>query len=173
MAKNTPHRRKGKPANSNYETTDEIIARECVEKLNHLMKAYEIEDGDYFSLALHLAIDHVPRFRPAGFKLKHGDYGAVVRDNKGGRPTNWTAEQLDALVVDVDTAKKKYDLPTDQAALEHITKSGKWARPANRNSNKWIKTLKNLIATHRKVQRGRDDLIAMLEEIKRQTNPEN
>jgi hypothetical protein len=164
---------KKKPVNATDETLDEIVAGECVEKLNHLMKTYGIEDGDYFSLALRLAIDHVPHFRPAGFKLQHEDYGAVVRDTTGGRPKSWTAGRLDALVVDVDTAKRKYGLPTDEDALKYITKRGKWARPANRDPDKWVKTLKNLLATHRKVQRGLDDLIAMLEEIKRQTNPGN
>ena len=67
MAKKKPHRRKSNPA-SNDETIGETIARECAEKLNHLMKTYEIEDGNYFSLALRLAIDHVPHFRPVGFK---------------------------------------------------------------------------------------------------------
>ena len=80
----------------------------------------------------------------------------MVRDTKGGRPTSWTAEQLDALVIEVDTAKKKYGLShRARDALKHITKSGKWARPANRDPEKWVKTLKNLTATHRKVQRGR------------------
>ena len=163
---------KKKPANTTYETLDEIVARECVEKLSHLMKMYGIEDGDYFSLALRLALDHVPRFRPAEFKLQHGDYGAVVRDTKGGRPTRWKTEELDALVVDVDAAKKLYKLSTAEDALKHITKTGKWARPATRDLDKWVKTLKNLIASHREFQRCFDDLTARLEELQRQTNPE-
>ena len=69
MVKKKPHRRKSNPA-SNDETIGETIARECAEKLNHLMKAYEIEDGDYFSLALRLAIDHVPHFRTRIHKNK-------------------------------------------------------------------------------------------------------
>jgi hypothetical protein len=174
MVKEKPRRRRGKPANSNYEAIGETIARECVEKLNNLMKEYGIVEGDYLSLALRLAIDHVPHFRPPRFKLQHKTWGAVVRDTKGGRPIQWTAEQLDALVVEVDTVKKKYNLSTDEAALRHITKSGKWARLANRDPDKWIKTLKNLIAARRKIQRGADELFARLEEIERaDPNPEN
>jgi hypothetical protein len=171
-------KRKGKPANSNDETIGEIIAKECDEKLARLMKEYGIEEGDYRGLALRLALDHIPHFEPPGFKLQHETWGAVVRDTKGGAPTKWTVEQLDALVAEVDTAKKNYNLPTDEAALRHITKSGRWARPQNSDTGQWIKTLKNLMAAHRKVQRevqrGLDDLTARLEELQRQgPNPEN
>ena len=44
---------------------------------------------------------------PAALKLKHGDWGAVVRDGKGGRPDHWTAERLDELLGDVDNAKRQ------------------------------------------------------------------
>jgi hypothetical protein len=148
------------------------IPKEYVERLGCLMAEYGIEEGDYFGLALRLAIDHVPGFEPAPLKLKHGTWGAVVRDNKGGRPTNWTLEQLDALVTDVDNAKKKYNFSTDEDALKHIAKSGKWARFAHRDPDKRIKTLKNLIGRARKIQSGVDDLFARLEEIRRE-NPEN
>ena len=49
---------------------------EYAEKLERLMADYGIEAGDYLSLALQLAIDYVPGFRPAQLRLEHGDYGA-------------------------------------------------------------------------------------------------
>ena len=112
---------------------------------------------------------------PTKLKLRHGTWGAVVPDN-GGRPTNWTIEQLDALMADVDDAKRRFNLSTDDGALKHITKNGKWARPPNRDQNKWIKTLKNLLGAARKIERetkpGVDALFARLEELRRE-NPEN
>ena len=48
------------------------------------------------------------------------------------------------------TPSAKYDLRTDEEALKHITKNGKWSRSANRDAGKWIKTLRNLVAAARK-----------------------
>jgi hypothetical protein len=144
---------------------------ENIEKLHQLMKRWGISDGDYLGLALRLAKDH-PSFRPASFKLKHGDYGAVVRANKGGRPTEWTPDKLDQLLTDVDAAKKKFPGSTDEEALRIITQKGKWARPPNRDQNKWIKDLKNTLANARRINRDVNRLLERLEEIRRE-NPGN
>ena len=163
------------PVNRKSETVNDLLqnaaAEECAEKLERRMKDYGIEEGDYFSLALRLAIDHVSGFRPAQYKLQNGDFGAVVRDTKGGRPPSWTAERFDALMVAVDDAKRRYKLSTDDDALKYITRTGKWARPANRDQDKWIKTLKNSLGRARKIQCGVDDLLYGLKKFS--ANPEN
>jgi hypothetical protein len=53
--------------------------------LDRYMDDYGIETGDYFNLARRLAIDYVPGF--PRFKLEHGDYGKVMRDKGGAKPT--------------------------------------------------------------------------------------
>jgi hypothetical protein len=129
------------------------------------MEDYGIEADDYFSLALQLAIDYVPRFPK--FKLKHGTYGKVMRD-KGGRRTYWTPDKLDALATDVDRIKKKYKFSTDDDAIKHLTRAGKWARQSGRDADKWRKTLKNALAQARTIQRETNRLLAGLS-----PNPEN
>ena len=56
----------------------DVVTKASIEALERLMQAYGIEAGDYLSLALRLASDHVPGF--PRFKLQHGDYGKVMRD---------------------------------------------------------------------------------------------
>jgi hypothetical protein len=152
-------------------TVKNELAKEDVEKLDRLLVRYGIKQGDYRSLALRLANDHIRGFRAAPLKLKHGDYGAVVRD-KGGRLTDWTPEKLAELAAAVDEAKRKYGLSTDDVALRHIAKSGKWARSSNRGLDQWIKTLKNTLSIARRFQRDFNDLLEKVEELKRE-NPEN
>ena len=56
----------------------DVVTKASIEALERLRQAYGIEAGDYLSLALRLASDHVPGF--PRFKLQHGDYGKVMRD---------------------------------------------------------------------------------------------
>ena len=148
---------------------------EFAEKLERLMAYYGIEAGDYCSLALQLAIDFVPGFRPAPFRLEHGDYGAVIPGDKKGRPRKWNMERRDALIMAVDNVKKEHGLTKDHDAILHLAQHGEWAGPANRDLNKQIKTLKNALANARRsqrdTQRGLDQLLELLEAIKRD-NPE-
>lgn len=145
----------------------EIITDLSVDALNALAQYYGVPAGDYFSLALQLAINYVPGF--PRFKLKHGTYGAVVRD-KGGRPTEWTPEQLDELITDVDRAKKQHGFATDDEALRHLTQ--KWARPPRQDDlSKWVKQLKNKLGRARRIRRVVDELQGLAEKIR--ANPKN
>ena len=154
------------------ELLEDAAAKECDEKLDRLMKDYGIEAGDYKSLARKLAIDHIPGFR-AALKLEHDTWGAVTQDKKkGGRPTERKTEWLDELIIAVTDAKKLPEISTDDEALRHIAKSGKWRRPADRDLGAWVKTLKNLLARTRRIERGVSRLQEKLEEIKR-NNPGN
>jgi hypothetical protein len=153
----------------------EIITETSVEALNSLAEDYGVAAGDYFSLALRLAIDYVPGF--PRFKLKQKDeygaeYGAVVRD-KGGRPTEWSPKDHDELVADVDRVKKEHGFATDDEALRHLAQSGKWPRPPKQDDlNKWIKRLKNELGRARSIRQIVDGLEKLVDKI-RSSNPEN
>ncbi len=149
-----------------------IITEISVEKLNSLMERYGIEAGDYFSLALRLAIEYVPGFPK--FKLEHGTYGKVMRD-KGGRKAWWTPEKRDELISDVDRVKKKYGFSTDNDAIKHLAKAGKWARQSSRDPDKRLKTLKNTLAEARTIRRRVDQLNAEADRLRAASgsNPEN
>jgi hypothetical protein len=162
---------KKKPKKSAKITT-EIVTEISIEKLERLREGYGIEPGDYFSLAMRLAIDYVPGFPK--FKLHHGDWGKVMRD-KGGRLPDWTPDKRDELIADVDRVKKEYRFATDDEALKHLTKSGKWARQAGRDPNKWRKTLKNMLSKARSEQRIINRLDAEADHwlAELSSNPEN
>jgi hypothetical protein len=127
----------------------QAIYESRVEKLSLLMEHYGIADkDDYLSLALALAIDHVPGFRIGRLsellKLEHGDYGTVL-GNKRGRPRDWTRERLDRLITAVEETKKRYRYRRDRDALVNLAGHPEWARPANHRggSREWLKTLTN------------------------------
>jgi hypothetical protein len=124
----------------------QAIRESRIEKLALLMEHYKIADKtDYLSLALELAIDHVPGFRIGRasklLKLEQGDYGKVL-GNKRGRQRE---ERLDRLLDAVEETKKKYRYRRDREALEVLAGHKEWSRPANRQGGfrGWIKTLTN------------------------------
>jgi hypothetical protein len=125
------------------------LTNKDLEKLALLMEHYKIADKtDYLSLALELAMDHVPGFRIGRaselLRLKYGDHGAVL-GNKRGRQREWTPERSDRLVDAVEETKKRYRYRTDREALENLARHKEWSRPAkNRGGFEgWIKTLTN------------------------------
>jgi hypothetical protein len=124
------------------------IREELVEKLALLMEHYEIADkDDFFGLALALAKDHVPGFRVvrnAPLRLRHGNWGAVIRSNVGRRLT-WTPDRLNRLLDAVEETKKKNSLSTDREALEVVALNRDWSRPANHRSDlkQWLETLES------------------------------
>jgi hypothetical protein len=127
----------------------QTIHKTRLEKLKLLMAHYEIaEETDYLSLALKLAIAHVPGFRIGRaselLRLEHGDYGKVL-GNKRGRQREWTPERLGRLLQAVEQAKKRYRYRTDRKALENLVCHTEWSRPANHRGGlrEWIKTLTN------------------------------
>ena len=95
----------------------------------------------------------------------------MIAGDKKGRPRKWSVELLDDLVMAVDNAKKEHGLTADHEAISNLAQHGKWAGPANRTLDKRIKTLKNALATARRIQRDVDRLFELAEAIKRD-NPE-
>jgi hypothetical protein len=74
------------PIEGANEKLEASVEQEVIERLQLLMKHYRIAgEDDYFSLALKLATDYVPGFqiKQVALKLKHGTWGAVIRDNIG------------------------------------------------------------------------------------------
>jgi hypothetical protein len=143
------------------ETTDEKhsqwleqdIEREMIEKLLLLMEHYEITDkDDYFSLALALAKDHVKGFQVvrAALKLKHGNWGAVIRDTK---PTIWPPERLLILLNDVEEAKQRHGFSTDRKAIRFVMLKGEWSRPIDRDEQKWLETLESRLHDAKRIKR--------------------
>jgi hypothetical protein len=128
------------------------IENSFAKKLSLLMDHYAITDKtNFFSLALALAIDHIPGFRvvPATLKLKHGNWGAVILANRG-RQRAWTSKRLNALMDAVEHTKKKFGISKDREALEILAQRGEWARPPNRSLQQWRKTLQNQWALARR-----------------------
>ena len=170
MKRKGPHLYKGelaKPLLAGVYLTDKMKAAELdaclqkavyerrVEKMALLMEHYRIEDKtDYFSLALKLAIAHVPGFQVGRahelLRLKHGDYGAVL-GNKRGRQRAWFSDRADRLKTLVEETKKKHHFKSDREALEFVVaRNVEWRRPANRDRQKWIKTLRNRLSAARR-----------------------
>ena len=170
MKRKGPHLYKGelaKPLLAGVYLTDKMKAAELdaclqqavyerrVAKLALLMEHYRIEDKtDYFRLALQLPIAHVPGFRVGHahelLRLKHGEYGAVL-GNKRGRQRAWFSGRADRLKTLVKETKKKHHFKSDREALEFImARNAEWQRPANRDPQKWIKTLRNQLAAARR-----------------------
>jgi hypothetical protein len=140
------------PIEGANEVLPKWIERELLEKLPHLMQHYKIADkNDYFSLALALAMDHVEGFqvKRAALKLKHGNWGAVMRESIG-RPTIWPPERLLKLLKAVEDIKNKNSI-SDHEALSRLALRGEWLRPANQHQEQWLKTLKNRLAEARRL----------------------
>jgi hypothetical protein len=129
----------------------EWIEQEVIEKLQLLMEHYRIADkNDYFSLALALAMDHVPGFqvKQAALKLKYGNWGAVIHANRGRRIT-WPPDRVSRLAEAVEKAKKTQKLSTNREALRWVvTRNKEWSRPANHRGDleQWLKTLENRLS---------------------------
>jgi hypothetical protein len=124
------------------------------------MEHYGIEEKwDYFSLALALAADHVPGFqvKRAALKLKHGDWGAVLRDTIG-RPTVWPPERLLKLLNAVEGAKKGHGRSTAREAIRRVVRQNRkeWGPPANhrKGETEWLETLESRLQDAKRLKRG-------------------
>jgi len=138
----------------------QAIDERRVEKLSLLMDHYGISDkADFFSLALALAIDHVPGFGidPTPLRLEQISDGValVVQDNKTGRRLEWPPERLDSLLSAVEDAKRKHGLSTDREAIAVVARKGKWGRPANHKGNheQWLETLESRLQDAKRSKR--------------------
>jgi hypothetical protein len=164
-------------AKANKEMSDlyrEAVEKEFLKKLRLLMDHYEISDkDDWFSLALALAVDHIPGFRVSGVGFEAGqDSGAVVyRDGeKVGRRETWTGDRLERLLEAVEREKKKSGIRTDREALSRLARRQEWAQPPNHRKGQlnWIETLESRLQDAKKFKRNVDQLENELMEIARQ-----
>jgi hypothetical protein len=149
-------------ARANEEMEDlyrQAIEETLVEKLP-LLDHYGISDkADFFSLALALAIDHVPGFGidPTPLRQEQISDGValVVQDNRTGRRLEWPPERLDSLLSAVEDAKRKHGLSTDREAIAVVARKGKWGRPANHKGNheQWLETLESRLQDAKRSKR--------------------
>jgi hypothetical protein len=150
--------------------TNEAIAQKFVEKLDLLMKHYLIPDPhDWFSLALALAVDHVPGFQIENtLGVEQIDRGISLVEHVGrkktGRPKTWSVDRLDELLNDVEKTKKQFGLMQDREALSRIARLRKWAPPANHRGERrqWIKTLESRLQEAKVYRRNVDKLLEIL-----------
>jgi hypothetical protein len=136
----------------------QVIEKKYLEKLTLLMDHYEITDKtDFLSLALALAIEHIPGFRidPTPLRLEQiDDQGLklVVQDNRKGPRRKWSLKRLNNLLSAVEETKKKHGLSKDNEALSVLANHPEWSRPGNYRGDRerWLKTLKNQLAEARR-----------------------
>jgi hypothetical protein len=160
--------------------THEVIAQKWFEKLNLLMKHYSIADpNDWFSLALALAVDHVPGFQvwnTLGFEQIDQGIRLVVHvgRKKTGRPMKWPVQRLDDLLNDVEKTKKQCGVKRDREALDRIARLRKWAPPANHRGERsqWIETLESRLQEAKALRRNANKLLEILRN-NRSGNSEN
>jgi hypothetical protein len=137
------------------EWIEQVIEQEMIEKLPLLFQHYRIPDkDDYFSLAFALAMDHVPGFqvKQTSLKLKHGNYGAVIRDNIGA-PVKWPRERLLRLLNAVEEPMQKGEFSTEREALQFLMLKGGFGRPAGRDEKKWLETLESRLHDAKRIRR--------------------
>jgi hypothetical protein len=136
------------------------------EKLKLLLRHYSLADGDWYGLALILAVEHEPGFQIDGqiAPLPPGFWGAVeIKDGKivddkvkkSNRPLEWPFRRLLELLDDVETEKKKSGCSKDLTALRHIVPK-KWGRPLNYKGDieAWIRRLQKLLSEARRQHRA-------------------
>jgi hypothetical protein len=134
------------------------IEEEYLVKLELLMGHYGITDKtDFPSLALALAIEHIPGFRidPTPLRLEQiDDQGLklVVQDNRKGPRRKWSLKRLNNLLSAVEETKKKHGLSKDNEALSVLANHPEWSPSGNYRGDReqWLKTLKNQLAEARR-----------------------
>jgi hypothetical protein len=144
----------------------QAIEKRRVEKLRLLMDYYGIADhANFFSLALALAIDHVPGFRidPTPLRREQISDGLalVVQDNRTGRRLEWPPERLDSLLSAVEDAKRKHGLSTDREAIAVVARNRNWGQPANHKGNReqWLETLESRLQDAKRSKREIEHLL--------------
>jgi hypothetical protein len=134
------------------------IEEEYLVKLELLIGHYGITDKtDFPSLALALAIEHIPGFRidPTPLRLEQiDDQGLklVVQDNRKGPRRKWSLKRLNNLLSAVEETKKKHGLSKDNEALSVLANHPEWSPSGNYRGDReqWLKTLKNQLAEARR-----------------------
>jgi hypothetical protein len=150
--------------------TDEAITQKILGKLALLMKHYSISDpDDWFSLALALAVDHVPGFQVENtLGVQQIDQGISLVVHAGrkktGRPITWPFDRLEELFDDVEKTKKQFGLTQDREALSRIARHPKWSPPANHRGEwgQWIETLESRLQEAKALRRNANKLLEIL-----------
>jgi hypothetical protein len=144
----------------------QAIEETRVEKLRLLMDHYGISDkADFFSLALALAIDHIPGFGidPTPLRQEQISDGVtlIVQDNRTGRRLEWPPKRLDSLLSAVEDAKRKHGLSTDREAIAVVARNREWRRPANHKGDQeqWLETLESRLQDAKRSKREIENLL--------------
>jgi hypothetical protein len=147
--------------------TNEAIEQKFKQKLDLLMTHYSISDReDWYSLALALAVDHIPGFQvenKLGLEQIDGGISLVVHRGrkKVGRRNKWSVDRLCELLSDVEKRKKQSDLKSDREALRQIASLRKWGPPANHPGD-WVETLESRLQEAKKLRRNLDKILEIL-----------
>jgi hypothetical protein len=143
---------------TNEELSEEwIVQQKAIETLPLLMEHYGIADkNDYFSLAIALTMEHVIEVKPAALRLKHGTWGAVIRDGIG-RPINWSQERLLKWLNAAEEAKQRHKLLTDRAAIRFLMRKKEWQPSANHRGGleRWLETLESRLQDAKRIKSRR------------------
>jgi hypothetical protein len=148
-------------------------------KLNLLLRHYSLADDDWHGLALALAIEHEPGFQvdrqiaplPPGFAGAVRIKGGKIIIERTGRPQRWSVERLGELRDAVYAEKRMSGLKKDIEALRHLARRKKWAPPSDQSRSSrgtfdaWVTTLQKRLVEARRIQRGVDELEAILRQI--------
>jgi hypothetical protein len=160
----------------------QAINEEYQTKLNRLMEHYGIANkNDFSSLALALAIDHVPGFRiidptpPRLEKISDDGLALVVQDNNRGRRLVWTLERLNDLLTAVESTRRRHSRSTDREALLLVARHGNWLRPGNHRGSheQWIETLESRLQDAKRIKRIADRDRKLLEKIADELSGQN
>ena len=146
---------------TNEELSEAWIAQQkAIETLPLLFERYGIADkSDYFGLALALTIEHVIHVKRAPLRLKHGTWGAVIRDGIG-RPTDWTRERLLEWLNAVEDETQRSKCSTDREAIGFLMRKKKeWQPPANHRGSleQWLETLESRLQDAKRIKREERD----------------
>lgn len=152
---------------TNEELSEEwIVQQKAIETLPLLMEHYGIADkNDYFSLAIALTMEHVIEVKPTALRLKHGTWGAVIR-NGIGRPTDWTRERLLEWLNAVEDETQRSKCSTDREAIGSLMRKKKeWQPPANHRGSleQWLETLESRLQDAKRIKREERDGVPALD----------
>jgi hypothetical protein len=128
-------------------------------KLALLASDYGIAGDDFRSLALALAREFVPGFRPEPRE-------------RIGRACFWDGKRLSDLFDDVAAIKAANGITTDREALSRLARKKKWApRDSHRgNSAGWLETLESRLQEEKRLRRRADNALKLLREIARENS---
>ena len=135
---------------------DASVRDEETRKLALLSSEYGIPAEDFRSLALALAREFVPGFRPEPRK-------------RVGRVRFWDDTRLSELFNDVAAIKATAQI-TDREALSRLARKKKWAPPQSHRGDLrgWLETLESRLQEEKHLRQRADEALKLLQEIVRE-----